>query len=144
MPIYRRQCKKCEHAEDYYARVEDRDISGKCPLCKGSMKRVIALESVNCANDDSVWVRSCAEVLCNKNDRTPEVVAFRNNPTRSNLNALMQAKGLRHVERGEHHGGPEDRPEHEQRREYEAEKNRVMKGMLERRLERERIHVRGL
>lgn len=52
------------------------------------------------ANEDAPWIRSVLEVV-DKDSTKPHVVAFRENPTRTNYNLWMKGEGLRPLENGE-------------------------------------------
>ena len=103
----------------------------KCPVCGKQAKRIITINGVNTANEDSAWIRSTLEVV-DKENPAPHVQDFVNNPTRSNLKNWMKNEGLRYLEPGE-----------EKIRKPEVDVNRIKKEVYELQRKNKRIEVRG-
>ena len=139
MPIYDYECKHCGHLEvDVYSGLEDQHLD--CVSCPEKMERIISLSGVHCANEDADWIRSVTEVV-EKDGSCRASMEFLQRPTRTNYKNWLAAKGLRHVENEK--GGPPmaiDRRGIEQRERETHEK--ITKGVMERRIKRNRIELR--
>lgn len=104
MPIFDFSCPQGHVTESVEGPGTKRII---CPECGSRAKRIFSFgSSVNMANDDARWIRDIVQDnrgigVVSKTAKDPETVAFRENPTRTNLKAYMQSRGLRHVDPGE-------------------------------------------
>ena len=100
MPIYDNECGKCGKVFEVIAGYEDEQRV--CPECGGVSKRIIAAGGVNCANQDTSWLRSVVAIT-DPESTVPHVKEFRENPTRKNWRAWMKGEGIRPLENGENH-----------------------------------------
>jgi putative FmdB family regulatory protein len=98
MPLYDYECPVCGYRDERIESVETTKVV--CLRCKNLANRIISSRSVNVANEDAPWIRSVLEVV-DKDSTKPHVVAFRENPTRTNYNLWMKGEGLRPLENGE-------------------------------------------
>jgi putative FmdB family regulatory protein len=98
MPLYDYKCRNCEKVTERIKLVDEKIED--CPICGGVAVRIISTSGVNCANDDTEWVRSVREVV-EKGSGKPHCEAFLKNPTRSNYKKWMKGEGIRHKENGE-------------------------------------------
>jgi len=100
MPVYDYKCMKCKNVTQHVREVKTRNRMTKCPICGEKAPRIWSTSNVNTANDDAAWVRTCHTGF-SKKDKTPAVLEYLKNPTRSTLNAAMKAKGIRHMDPAE-------------------------------------------
>ena len=103
MPLYDYSCSQGHVTESVESASTKRII---CRACGGRAKRIFSFGAVNTANDEAPWIRDIVQDkrgvgVVSKTSTDPHVVAFRENPTRSNLKAYMKGEGLRHVDPGE-------------------------------------------
>lgn len=113
MPIYDYYCDRCKTTDiDVIAGVDDDPRTGSCGH---QTRRIISMSGTNqnTANDDADWIhhRKTGAVAVFRNDDHPAAQRFVKDPTRANLNRVMKAKGLRHVEAGESVSGDRKRRE---------------------------------
>lgn len=128
MPLYDFECEKCGKIHEA---VTDWTVNThECPFCSEPAKRIISLSSVNTANQDAPWIRSIVEVV-DKDSNDPVDIAMRENPTRDNYKRWMKVKGLRHLEPGE------------KLRPNPPDTSKIMKEVLERHMQRNRIELKG-
>jgi putative FmdB family regulatory protein len=98
MPLYDYECPVCGYRDERIESVGTTKVV--CLRCKNLANRIISSRSVNVANEDAPWIRSVLEVV-DKDSTKPHVVAFRENPTRTNYHLWMKGEGLRPLENGE-------------------------------------------
>lgn len=117
MPVYDFECRQGHLTES----VQDLNTQTiRCRVCGKKAKRIISASGQYCSNEDADWVKTVLEVVGNKPDK--ETQEFRRHPTRSNLKAWMEAKGVRHMEPGE---------EKEASRKYVEDRPRIVKHLCE-------------
>jgi len=129
--LYDYQCADCANIFEVFADPDD-DKLFECPECGGESKRIISVSGTNCANDDADWIRSVTDVVPKGEDATPIDREFSRNPTRTNYNRWMKARGLRHLEPGEKSSKPKRMSNEEMSRK-----------LWERRQKRNRVYIGG-
>lgn len=127
LKLFDYQCYKCSHIHEELQPPDKKYVP--CPKCNGTARKIISLSGVNCANENTDWLRSVAEVV-DKDSNHPVDVAMRTNPTRTNYQNWMKEKGLRHFEPGEKPKKPE------------VNEAKIMKEVWKRSQQRHKIEVR--
>jgi hypothetical protein len=137
MPVYDYQCVDCGHVEEQILTVaqmeaaDSEDWPFACDKCGYPMVHIISASGQYCANEDSAWVRTVADIIV-KDSADPRDRKFLDGGmTRSDLKKWMKERNLRHYEPGEKPGKPKP-----------PDEKRILRKLMDRYVKRHRIEVR--
>lgn len=96
---------QCRRGHVFEALV-DHGKKPKCPECGANTRRVYSVSKAYLGNQDCNHVRSAADVLIDKDDRSREATELKAHPTRDNLEKFCKIRKLARMDYTEHGGPP--------------------------------------
>lgn len=123
------------HVTEHFVHRKQKRV--KCPQCGKMAEWTPAPAKAYLGNQDCEHVRSSAEALLDKDDRSREAEDLRRHPNRDNLNRFMKTRGIARMDYTEHGGPPVYHPP------PDPDMRRVHDEVTRRHFERKRIEVRG-
>ncbi len=97
-PVYQLRCDN-GHEFEVVCPIQDRNLQ-TCD-CGAKSRVVPATGLVNCANEDTPWIRTIREVVDKESSDPYDRAMLQAGATRSDYRKWLKAKGIRHLEPGE-------------------------------------------